>query len=128
MMMDEADIAAAETSWRQAVSDIWQQMRSLVVIRHDETGEAAVLVPEQRYFLYQNLRLQLESARLALLNADSNSYQHSLQTAVSWLEKYFTGDERDAMLNSLRDLQGKQVDVAIPAISESLDWIKEYQQ
>jgi uroporphyrin-3 C-methyltransferase len=128
MMMDEADIAAAETGWRQAVKDIWQQMRSLVVIRHDETGEAAVLVPEQRYFLYQNLRLQLESARLALLNADSNSYQHSLKTAVEWLEKYFTGDERDAMLNSLRELQGRQVDVTIPPISGSLNWIKEYQQ
>lgn len=128
MMQDDADEVAADSGWRQAVGDIWQQLRSLVVIRHDETGEAAVLVPEQRYFLYQNLRLQLESARLALLNADSSSYQHSLTTAVDWLEKYFTGDERDAMLNSLRDLQGKQVDVAIPDISESLDWIKEYQQ
>lgn len=128
MMQDEADIAAADSGWRQAVSDIWQQLRSLVVIRHDDSGEAAVLVPEQRYFLYQNLRLQLESARLALLNADSSSYQHSLKTAVNWLEKYFTGDERDAMLNTLRELQGKQVNVVIPDISASLDWIKEYQQ
>jgi uroporphyrin-3 C-methyltransferase len=128
MMQDEADIGAVDSGWRQAVSDIWQQLRSLVVIRHDDSGEAAVLVPEQRYFLYQNLRLQLESARLALLNADSSSYQHSLKTAVNWLEKYFTGDERDAMLNTLRKLQGKQVNVAIPDISASLDWIKEYQQ
>lgn len=128
MMMEESDTAVAETGWRQAMKDIWQQLRSLVVIRHDDTGEAAVLVPEQRYFLYQNLRLQLESARLALLNADSSSYQHSLKTAINWLEKYFTGDERDAMLSSLRELQDKQVDVAIPAISDSLNWIKEYQQ
>jgi uroporphyrin-3 C-methyltransferase len=128
MMLDEADVAAADSGWRQAVSDIWQQLRSLVVIRHDDTGEAAVLVPEQRYFLYQNLRLQLESARLALLNADSSSYQHSLKTAINWLEKYFTGAERDAMLNTLRELQGRQVTVAIPDISASLDWLKEYQQ
>jgi len=128
MLQAETESAVVESGWQQAVSDIWQQLRSLVVIRHDQTGEAAVLVPEQRYFLYQNLRLQLESARLALLNADNSSYQHSLQTAMSWLEKYFTGDERDAMLNSLRDLQGKQVDVALPDISASLDWIKEYQQ
>jgi uroporphyrin-3 C-methyltransferase len=128
MMQADTDTTAVDSGWQQAVSDIWQQLRSLVVIRHDQTGEAAVLVPEQRYFLYQNLRLQLESARLALLNADNNSYQHSLQTAVNWLEKYFTGDERDAMLNSLRELQGKQVNVALPDISSSLDWIKEYQQ
>lgn len=117
-----------EASWKQALGDIWQQLRSLVVIRHDQTGEAAVLVPEQRYFLYQNLRLQLESARLALLNADNSSYRHSLQTAIDWLEQYFTGDERDAMLSTLRDLQGQQINIAIPDISGSLNWLEEYQR
>ena len=87
-----------------------------------------MLVPEQRYFLYQNLRLQLESARLALLNADASSYKHSLQTAVSWLERYFAGDERDAMLNTLNALQQQQIEIAIPDISASLNWLKEYQR
>lgn len=120
--------ASNETGWKQALVDIWQQMRSLVVIRHDQTGEAAVLVPEQRYFLYQNLRLQLESARLALLNADTDSYQHSLQTAIGWLQQYFTGEQRDAMLNTLKDLQARQIDVAVPDISGSLTWLEEYQR
>lgn len=118
----------SEAGWQQAVNDVWQQIRSLVVIRHDQSGESAVLVPEQRYFLYQNLRLQLESARLALLNADASSYQHSLQTAVSWLERYFAGDERDAMLNTLNALQQQQIAIAIPDISASLNWLKEYQR
>lgn len=117
-----------EAGWRQAVDDIWQQMRSLVVIRHDQTGETAVLVPEQRYFLYQNLRLQLESARLALLNADNDNYQHSLQTAIDWLQQYFTGDQRDALLNTLKKLQDAQINISIPDISGSLNWLEEYQQ
>jgi len=124
----EAAAPANEASWQQAVNDVWQQIRSLVVIRHDQSGESAVLVPEQRYFLYQNLRLQLESARLALLNADANSYKHSLQTAVSWLERYFAGDERDAMLNTLNALQQQQIEITIPDISASLNWLKEYQR
>lgn len=114
--------------WKQALDDIWQQMRSLVVIRHDQTGEAAVLVPEQRYFLYQNLRLQLESARLSLLNADNENYQHSLQTAIDWLQQYFTGDQRDAMLTTLKKLQDTQINISIPDISGSLNWLEEYQQ
>ena len=126
---DTADIASTGTpAWKQAISDIWQQLRSLVVIRHEQSGEAAVLVPEQRYFLYQNLRLQLESARLALLNADNNSFQHSLKTAISWLDKYFTGEERDAMLASLNSLTEQKIDVSIPDISGSLNWLEEYQQ
>lgn len=124
----EAAAPANEASWQQAVNDVWQQIRSLVVIRHDQSGESAVLVPEQRYFLYQNLRLQLESARLALLNADASSYKHSLQTAVSWLERYFAGDERDAMLNTLNALQQQQIEITIPDISASLNWLKEYQR
>lgn len=126
---DTADIASTETpAWKQAISDIWQQLRSLVVIRHEQSGEAAVLAPEQRYFLYQNLRLQLESARLALLNADNNSFQHSLKTATTWLDKYFTGEERDAMLASLNSLAEQKIDVSIPDISGSLNWLEEYQQ
>lgn len=118
----------ADSNWKQAMGDIWQQLRSLVVIRHDQSGEAAVLVPEQRYFLYQNLRLQLESARLALLNADNASYQHSISTAADWLREYFTGDERDALLSTLENLQSQQIKVSVPDISGSLNWIKEYQQ
>jgi uroporphyrin-III C-methyltransferase len=118
----------AGTGWRQAVADIWQQIRSLVVIRHDQSGDAAVLVPEQRYFLYQNLRLQLESARLALLNADNSNYQHSLQIAIDWLQQYFTGDQRDAMLNTLKQLQEADINVSVPDISGSLNWLEEYQQ
>ncbi len=118
----------SDAGWKQALDDIWQQMRSLVVIRHDQTGETAVLVPEQRYFLYQNLRLQLESARLALLNADNDNYQHSLQTAINWLQQYFTGDQRDALLNTLKKLQDAQINISIPNISGSLNWLEEYQQ
>ncbi|MCX4192562.1 uroporphyrinogen-III C-methyltransferase [Methylophaga sp. OBS1] len=118
----------SDAGWKQALDDIWQQMRSLVVIRHDQTGEAAVLVPEQRYFLYQNLRLQLESARLALLNADNDNYQHSLQTAIDWLQQYFTGEQRDALLNTLKKLQDAQINISIPTISGSLNWLEEYQQ
>ncbi|WP_438971245.1 uroporphyrinogen-III C-methyltransferase [Methylophaga sp.] len=125
MTMDEP---VADATWKQAVNDVWQQIRSLVVIRHDQSGESAVLVPEQRYFLYQNLRLQLESARLALLNADTASYKHSLETAIAWLERYFTGDERDAMLGTLEQLQQTQINIAIPDISASLNWLKEYQR
>lgn len=118
----------ASSRWQQAAADIWQQVRSLVVIRHNENSDNAVLVPEQRYFLYQNLKLQLESARLSLLKADEAGYKHSLATAVEWLNQYFVGDERDAMLASLTALQDKSIVINIPDISGSLKWLKEFQQ
>ena len=125
---DESGVVPEQAGWKQAADDIWQQLRSLVVIRHDQSGEAAVLVPEQRYFLYQNLRLQLESARLALLNADSASYQHSMETAIQWLRQYFNGDQRDALIATLENLNSAQIKVDVPDISGSLNWLEEYQQ
>ena len=111
-------------SWQQAIDGVWQKLRSLVVIRHKQDGSAAVLVPEQRYFLYQNLTLKLESARMALLLGNTNVYNDSLQSAIDWLQQYFVGDERDAMLSSLRELQNKDIKLTIPDISASLRWLK----
>ena len=110
--------------WQQALDDMWMQVRSLVVIRHKQDGAAAVLMPEQRYFLYQNLRLQLETARFALLGSEEIIFNASIQAATDWLEQYFVGEERDAMLTLLRVLQQQQIKTELPDISASLTWLK----
>ena len=124
----EQDISSADAElaqdWQQALESMWTEVRSLVVIRHKQDGEAAVLVPEQRYFLYQNLRLQLETARFALLAAEEQTFNASITAASDWLEEYFIGDERDAMLSLLRELQQQQIKVELPDISASLTWLK----
>lgn len=113
--------------WRDALGDIWQQVRSLVVIRQQEDATQAVLIPEQRYFLYQNLRLKLETARFALLSGKQNIYDSSLQTSIDWLNRYFVGDERDALLASLNALESEQIEVALPDISGSLRWLQDFE-
>lgn len=113
--------------WQNAAGNIWEQIRSLVVIRHQEDASAAVLVPEQRYFLYQNLRLQLETARYALLSGNNALFSDSIAMAVDWLNTYFVGDKRDAMLALLDDLDDEDVDVSIPDISGSLRWIQDFE-
>lgn len=124
----QADPAAqAPTEWQKAARDIWKQLQSLVVIRHQQDGSAAVLVPEQRYFLYQNLRLKLETARFALLSGKSSVYQASLASASDWLTQYFVGDKRDAMLKVVAELQRKNITEQMPDISASLRWIGAFQ-
>ena len=114
-----------ESEWKSVLNDTWQQMRSLVVIRHQQDGSQAVLVPEQRYFLYQNLRLKLETARFALLNGKADVYQDSLQSAAAWMEEYFTGSERDAMLDLVKKLQTENIQLVLPDISTSLGWLQQ---
>ena len=124
----EQDLSTSDAElaqdWQQALESMWTEVRSLVVIRHKQDGAAAVLVPEQRYFLYQNLRLQLETARFALLANEELAFNASLKAATDWLEQYFIGDERDAMLSLLRELQQQQIKAELPDISASLTWLK----
>lgn len=116
-----------QSAWRDAASEVWTQLRSLVVIRQQQDAPAAVLMPEQRYFLYQNLRLQLETARFAALSGNQKMFEQSLQTAISWLEQYFVGDHRDAMLESLQNMQSQAISIETPDISGSLRWLKGFE-
>jgi uroporphyrin-3 C-methyltransferase len=112
-------------NWQEAASNAWQQIRSLVVIRHQQDGSAALIVPEQRYFLYQNLQLKLESARLALLSHNDTIFHDSLTSAQQWLDKYFIGDERDALLQTIIAMQSEKITQTLPDISASLVWLQQ---
>ncbi len=111
--------------WQSAASQAWDEVKSLVVIRHQQDGAAAVLVPEQRYFLYQNLTLKLESAQLALLSGEALIFKSRLASAEQWLQHYFVGDDRDAMLAMVTALQAESITVDLPDISASLVWIQQ---
>jgi len=120
----ETEEAKAEEGWKGALNDAWHEVKSLVVIRHQQDGGAAVLVPEQRYFLYQNLRLQLETAQRALLSGQASVYKESLNVASSWLNTYFIGKERDALLAMVTELGSTSIDSTLPDISGSLTWLR----
>ena len=55
-----------------------------------------MLPPSQQYFLYQNLQLQLETARLALLRQETIIFHSSLETAVEWINNFFDTEETTA--------------------------------
>jgi len=120
--------ASTSEQWQGALDQAWQEVKSLVVIRHQQDGAAAVLVPEQRYFLYQNLRLKLETARFALLSGQPSVFEASLKSSTQWLEQYFVGEERDAMLVLISELQSTNIVVTLPDISASLAWLKGFER
>ncbi len=128
LVEDEEGDTLASDNWQGALDQAWQEVKSLVVIRHQQDGAAAVLVPEQRYFLYQNLKLKLEAARLALLSGNPFAYEASLKSSSQWLEQYFVGEERDAMLTLVSELKSTNINVILPDISASLTWLKGFER
>ncbi len=114
--------------WAQLPKAIWEDIKSLVVIRNHEEPVKALLAPEQRFFLTENLRLQLEQARLAMLSNEAAVYQERLKTAISWMEKYFDKNAKttSAALQTLKQLQQQDIAPALPDLTRSYKAIQRY--
>ena len=64
--------------WRALPGKVWDAIRQLVEVRHHDKPVGAMVAPEHEYFLYQNLHLQLESARIAALKGEQAAYRASV--------------------------------------------------
>ena len=83
------DWQAMARAW---LADLWHEVRQLVRIERIDPqgiGDPGLLSPRETFFLRENLRLRLLSARLGLLARDGRSFQSDLKQAGEWLERYF---------------------------------------
>jgi len=116
-------------SWDQFRDSMASALQRLVTIqRGDGSRSAALLPPDQVYFLNQNLMLELRSARLALLEGNAQQYRSSLKAARSWLQQYFdtSNDAVAAMIDRLKKMQNVKLDWNAPDISGSLEKLRDY--
>lgn len=112
------------------LQDSWQGFKELLVIRRHDQPVSAMLPPSQQFFLYQNLQLQIETARLALLRNEQLLFQSSLETALDWLERFFESQSPAVqhMRESLQSLQSTRLDYQLPDISQSLRLLQRYRE
>ena len=86
--------------------DAWNEIKGMLRIRRLDHPEMPLLTPAQNYFLHQNLKLRLLSARIAMLQRDEGAFRADLGAAQSWSQRYF--NPRDpgtlAFLTSLDEL------------------------
>lgn len=74
---------------REWLADMWSELRKLVHIERIDRPDPGLLSPRETFFLRENLRLRVLSARLALLARDGRTFQSDLKQAEEWLERYF---------------------------------------
>ncbi|MBX3608555.1 MAG: uroporphyrinogen-III C-methyltransferase [Hydrogenophaga sp.] len=77
--------------WSGAVDDTLLAARDLVRVSRIDQPDAALLAPEQAFFLRENLKLQLLNARLALLARQMPASQSDVAAAEARLKRYFDG-------------------------------------
>lgn len=108
--------------------ELWSELKHLVQIRRVEGNEAVLLPPDQAYFLRENLRLRLLSARLALLSQDQAAFRADLRAVLLMLERYF--NTRDAgvadAIKEVKRLSSLQIAIKLPGIDASLAALDAY--
>lgn len=120
---ETAAVSTAELPrWRTLLRALWAEIKSLVAVRRREGGEPPLITPDEQVFLTQNLYLELEAARLALLGRDNRNFHASLATAQTWLHEYYDADSAPVAAVSARIREMEQADIAppLPDISASL--------
>lgn len=112
----------ARDLWQGLGTQVWEQVRSLIRVSRIDQPEAALLAPEQSYFLRENLKLRLLNARLALLSRQFDQVQTDLQQAQHALDHYFDRHSRRviAAADLVRVVASQSRQVVIPRPDDTL--------
>lgn len=108
---------AATAGWWEELKDTLSQY--FVVTRRD-VPVLARLTPQQAVLIRQAITLQLETARLALLQGDVNLYQSALDAAALGVSQQLQGEAKPAALASLQRLRGQPIVAVIPPLGSAL--------
>jgi len=116
--------------WRDTITRLWHEFRTefrqLASIRRIDQNALPLITPQQSWFLRENLRLRLLSARLALLGRDEVSFRADVSMAREWVARHF--DARDpaaaALMTLLRELERAEIRIELPDISASMEAVR----
>ncbi len=122
------DAQKDETAWQKLAREIWHEAKQLVRIENIDKTDAPLLPPNQEFFLRENLKLRLLSARLALLTRDEDSFRQELKTAQHWTARYFDikSNQGTQMLAGLKKIAAASISIELPDISPSLQAVRNY--
>jgi uroporphyrin-3 C-methyltransferase len=109
--------------WSQRTLDsLWEEARKLLRVSRIDQPEAALLAPEQSFFLRENLKLRLLNARLGLLSRQTETARADLVSANAWLGKYFDPASRKTQtaVQLLAQVQSQLKTSELPRLDDTL--------
>lgn len=107
---------------RHGLTVVWSSVRDLVRVTRVDDPQAALLAPEQAFFLRENLKLRLLNARLSLLSRQFDIARADLSEAGGMMDRYFDKSSRRvvAAIEQLRQMGSQAVQVAPPRADDTL--------
>ena len=113
---------SAPTWWQRSLQVVFDEARGLVRVSRIAQPEAALLSPEQSFFLRENFKLKLLNARLGLLARQLESSRADLADAALLLNKYFDVNSRKTQTTAalLQQVQAQMKTLQLPRVDETL--------
>ena len=110
------------TWWMNGITRMLDEVKGLVRFSRIDAPEAALLSPEQAFFLRENLKLKLLNARLGLLARQKEGVRNDLGAAAVLVRRYAEPQSRrTTQLLQLLEQTSEQVRTAeLPRIEASL--------
>jgi uroporphyrin-III C-methyltransferase len=95
-------------------------------VKHSEQPIEAILSAEEAKFIYEQLRVKLEIAEIALVQHHAELYQASLGDAKTWLKQHFADDDVSrSFAEELDKFMSIKLDNQFPDISLSLKMLRD---
>ncbi len=126
------DTAAEGDTDQSGVDRAWgsvkDAMSGLVKVTPPDQAKLALVSPDAEYFLRNNIALQLQSARLALLRGEQAIFEQTLDDTSALLNTYFDGDSAQVASAQLTisEIRESVFAASVPDISESLRLLRQY--
>ena len=116
------DAESLPTWWQRALQVVLNEARGLLRVSQIEQPEAALLSPEQSFFVRENFKLKLQNARLGLLARQLESSRADLRAASASLNRYFDAGSRKTqnVATLLLQVQGQMRALDLPRVDETL--------
>ena len=110
-------------AWFQSIlNNVKSEAGKLLRVSRIDQPEAALLAPEQAFFLRENFKLRLLNARLSLLSRQTDAARSDLISANAWLVKYFDANSRktQSAAQSMQQIQGQLKTSELPRLDETM--------
>ena len=122
MLWSWVDPQRMQAAVNRALDAVQGEGRKLLRVSRIDQPEAALLSPEQSFFLRENLKLRLLNARLGLLARQTDTARTDLQNANAWLVKYFDASSRktQAATQLLAQIQSQLKTSELPRLDDTL--------
>jgi uroporphyrin-3 C-methyltransferase len=127
-----ADAAAEADADQGNVGRAWDSvkgaMSGLVKVTPPDQAKLALVSPDAEYFLRNNIALQLQSARLALLRGEQTIFEQTLDDASALLNTWFDADSEQVASAQLTiaEIRADVFTTNAPDISESLRLLRQF--